>query len=112
MLIIVATDTLDRVHGFLRSCMINPHPGVYVSVILDAGSRARIWKILTEWWESEPRGTILMMYRDKKKPMGLAFFSLGAPRRTLVEMEGIYMLLKNPKRSDNEEMEEGDESTN
>lgn len=97
MVIVCATATLDRVHGFLRSCMLNPHPGVYVSVSLDAGSRDRIWTILESWWESEPRGTILMMYKAKNKPMGLDFRSLGAPKRSIVEYEGIYMLLKGQK---------------
>lgn len=98
MIIVCATDTLDRVQGFLRSCMLNPHPGVYVSVSLDAGSRERIWKILQGWWEAEPRGTILMMYKAKKKPMGVDFRSLGAPRRTIVEYDSIYMLLKGNKK--------------
>lgn len=101
MVIVCATDTLNRVHGFLRSCMLNPHPGVYVSVSLDAGSRDRIWKILSKWWEAEPRGTILMIVKDKKKPMGLDFRSLGAPRRAIVEYDGIYLLQKNAKKPAN-----------
>jgi len=105
MLVVCASATIDRVHGFLRSCMLNPHPGVYVSVSLDAGSRDRIWDILRGWWEAEPAGTILMMYRDKSRPMGVAFRSLGAPRRTIVEHDGVWMLLRKAETCDNDPSE-------
>lgn len=42
MVVICLADVADRFHGFLRSCMLNPHPGVYVAMDLDAGSRDRI----------------------------------------------------------------------
>ena len=41
MVVICLADVADRFHGFLRSCMLNPHPGVYVAMDLDAGSRER-----------------------------------------------------------------------
>lgn len=102
MVIVCVSDPLERVHGFLRSCMLNPHPGVYLSVKLDGGSRDRIWKILVDWWNAEPRGTILMLYNDKKQPMGIAMRSLGAPRRTIESLEGIHVLLRKAKQSDND----------
>jgi CRISPR-associated protein Cas2 len=92
MIVICLSDTADRFHGFLRSVMINVHPGVYVSMDLDSGSRERVWSILSNWWEAEPRGMVLMMYRDKSKPMSLGICSLGAPKRTIVEYEEHYAL--------------------
>ncbi|CCG07921.1 type I-E CRISPR-associated endoribonuclease Cas2e [Pararhodospirillum photometricum] len=100
MILICASNTVDRVHGFLRSCMLNPHPGVYVSVTLDAGSRERVWTILEGWWNAEPQGTLLMMYKAKEKPMGLDFRSLGVPKRTVVERDGIYMLITKTKNTE------------
>jgi hypothetical protein len=40
MIVICLSPVMDRFHGFLRSIMLNIHPGVYVSVDLDAGSHA------------------------------------------------------------------------
>ncbi|WP_029011304.1 type I-E CRISPR-associated endoribonuclease Cas2e [Azospirillum halopraeferens] len=92
MIVICLSDTADRFHGFLRSVMMNVHPGVYVSMDLDAGSRDRIWTILERWWEAEPQGMAVMIHRDKDKPMGMDFRSLGAPKRTIVEYEDHYAL--------------------
>ena len=39
MVVICLSDVADRFHGFLRSTMLNPHPGVYLAMDLDAGSR-------------------------------------------------------------------------
>jgi CRISPR-associated protein Cas2 len=49
MVVICVSDVADRFHGFLRSVMLNPHPGVYVSMDLDLASRDRIWRILQGW---------------------------------------------------------------
>ena len=92
MVVICLSDTADRFHGFLRSVMMNVHPGVYVSMDLDGGSRDRVWNILAAWWEAAPHGMIMMMYRDKLKPMSLAIYSLGAPKRTILEYDEFYVL--------------------
>ncbi len=96
MIVICLSDTADRFHGFLRSVMMNVHPGVYVSMDLDAGSRDRVWEILSGWWEAEPRGMVMMMHRDTTKPMSLAIRSLGAPKRTITEYDDHYVLQRRP----------------
>lgn len=92
MLVICVSDVADRFHGFLRSVMLNPHPGVYVDADLDAGSRERIWTILERWWEAEPRGMGIMLWRDKSRPMALDMRSFGAPKRKIIEYEDHYAL--------------------
>lgn len=94
MIVICLSGTPDRFHGFLRSVMMNVHPGVYVSMDLDAGSRDRIWDILSQWWEADPRGMALMMHRDKAMPMELALRSLGTPKRTITGCDGHYALVR------------------
>ena len=97
MMVICLSDTADRFHGFLRSVMLNLHPGVYVSMDLDAGSHERIWGILSDWWHAEPRGMAVMVVRDRSKPMEIGFQSLGAPKRTIVEYEEHYALARPPQ---------------
>ena len=92
MIVVCASGTADRFHGFLRSVMLNLHPGVYVSVDLDAGSRQRIWEVLREWWEADGRGTVVMLWRDKNKPSAIDFDVFGAPKRDIVEYEGHWAL--------------------
>ena len=92
MIVVCATATADRFHGFLRSVMLNLHPGVYVSADLDAGSRERIWRVLEGWWQADGRGTIMMLWRDKAKPASVDFRTLGAPRRDIVEYDGHWAL--------------------
>lgn len=96
MIVICLSDTADRFHGFLRSVMLNVHPGVYVSMDLDAGSRDRVWNILEAWWEAEPRGMAVMIYRDKSKPMKMDFRSLGGTKRTTIEYDDHYALQRKP----------------
>jgi CRISPR-associated protein Cas2 len=94
MVVICLSDVADRFHGFLRSVMLNPHPGVYVAMDLDAGSRERIWAILERWWEAEPRGMGMMLWRDKSKPMAIDFRSFGAPKRRIADYDGHYALAR------------------
>ena len=96
MVVICLADVADRFHGFLRSTMLNPHPGVYLAMDLDAGSRARIWAILERWWQAEPRGTGVMLWRDPKAPMGVTMASFGAPKRRIVEFEAQWALARGP----------------
>jgi len=95
MIVICLTDTADRFHGFLRSAMLNVHPGVYVSMDLDTGSRDRIWDILSAWWHAEPRGSAVMVFRDKAKPMKIDFRVLGGMKRDVIEYDEHYALVRN-----------------
>jgi len=95
MIVICLTDTADRFHGFLRSVMLNVHPGVYVSMDLDAGSRDRVWGILDDWWRAEPRGSVIMVFRDKTKPMEIDFRILGGTKRDVIEYDDHYALVRN-----------------
>lgn len=94
MVVICLNGVADRCHGYLRSIMLNVHTGVYVSMDLDAGSRDRVWAVLEDWWQWEPRGQAVMIYRDKSKPMEIDFRILGGTKRPMVEYEEQYALLR------------------
>ncbi|SNT19531.1 MULTISPECIES: type I-E CRISPR-associated endoribonuclease Cas2e [unclassified Azospirillum] len=97
MIVICLSATADRFHGFLRSAMLNVHPGVYIAMDLDAGSRDRIWGILESWWYADPRGQAVMIYRDKSKPMEIDFRCLGSPKRDIIDYDGHYALVEKAK---------------
>jgi CRISPR-associated protein Cas2 len=94
MVVICLADVAERFHGFLRSAMLNPHPGVYLAMDLDAGSRTRIWAILERWWQAEPSGMGVILWRDPQAPMGVTMASFGAPKRRIVEFEGQWALAR------------------
>jgi CRISPR-associated protein Cas2 len=100
MIVIVASGVMDRVHGFLRSVMLNPHPGVYLSSQLDAGARKRVWEIVSGWHKEDPRGTMLLMYQDKKMPMEIRMESVGSPKREIQEDDGHYVLVASRKNEE------------
>src|SRR5215213_6015492 len=90
MVVICLSDVAERFHGFLRSIMLNPHPGVYVAMDLDAGACERVWQILGRWWQAEPRGMGVLIIRNKEKVGKVELKSFGAPKREIVEYDGIY----------------------
>ena len=90
MVVICVSDVADRFHGFLRSVMLNPHPGVYVAMDLDAGARDRVWKVIEEWWEAEPRGMGVLIVRNKEKTGMMELKSFGATKREITEYDEIY----------------------
>jgi CRISPR-associated protein Cas2 len=92
VIVICATATAERFHGFPRSIMLNPHPGVYVSRDVDRAARERIWTILSSWHDADPRGMVVMIRPDKNRPMGVAITSLRAPKREIVEIESHYAI--------------------
>jgi hypothetical protein len=44
MVVICLCAVADRFHGYLRSVMLNVHPGVFLSMDLDAGTRQRVFQ--------------------------------------------------------------------
>lgn len=97
MIVICVEGVADRFHGFLRSVMLNPHPGVYLAMDLDAGSRSRIWSILEDWWQAEPRGMGVMLWRDPQAPMEVRMSSFGAAKRQLIEHENHWALVRSSR---------------
>ena len=89
--IIVTRDVADRYRGFLASVMLEVAPTVYISPRMNAGVRTRAWKVLSEWHNSEPRGSLTMIWRDVNETGGVGIASLGTPPRELVEVDGLWL---------------------
>jgi CRISPR-associated protein Cas2 len=92
MTIVVTRNVPDRYRGFLASCMLELAPGVYASPDLSCAVRERVWAVCCEWSGILPKdGGVLMTYRDKGSPGGLAILSLGWPKKELVDLDGIWI---------------------
>ena len=91
LVVIVTRDVADRFRGFLASTMLEIAPTVYLSPRMNAGVRSRIWDVLSDWHGAEPRGSIVMVWRDVNETGGVGIANLGSPPRELVEMDGLWL---------------------
>jgi len=91
LLTIVTRDVADRFRGFLSSVMLEAAPCTYVSPRMSKGVRERVWKVMTEWHTEEPRGSIVMIWREREATGGVGLAHLGTPAKTLIEMDGMWI---------------------
>ncbi len=71
--------------------MLEIAPTVYLSPNMNAGVRSRIWEVLSDWHDTEPRGSIVMVWRDANETGGVGIANLGTPPRELVDMDGLWL---------------------
>lgn len=91
-LVMIATrDVADRFRGFLASVMLEVAPTVYISPRMNSGVRTRTWKVLSDWHDAEPRGSVVMVWRDVNETGGVGIATLGTPPRELVEIDGLWL---------------------
>jgi CRISPR-associated protein Cas2 len=88
---IVVRDVADRCHGFLASVMLEVSPNVFISPRMSAGIRQRTWIVLNEWHGQEPRGSMVMIWRDLAATGGVGIAHLGEPPRDIIELDGMWV---------------------
>jgi len=88
---IVVRDVAERFHGFLASVMLEAAPNVFVSPRMSAGIRQRTWAVLQGWHSEEPRGSVVMIWRDLGATGGVGLAHLGQPPREIIELDGMWI---------------------
>ncbi|BAO89561.1 type I-E CRISPR-associated endoribonuclease Cas2e [Caballeronia cordobensis] len=92
LVVVVTSDVADRFRGFLGSVMLEVSAGLYVAPRMNKGVRERTWSVLADWHGHEPRGSVVMVWRDLDAVLGIGISHLGAPPRELVEVDGMYVV--------------------
>lgn len=92
LVMIVTRDVADRFHGFLTSVMLEVSPSVFVSPRMSPGVRERVWGVMGDWHRQEPRGSLVMVWRDLDATGGVGVANLGAPARELIEADGMWLV--------------------
>ncbi|WP_264815104.1 type I-E CRISPR-associated endoribonuclease Cas2e [Acidomonas methanolica] len=92
MTLVVTRDVEDRYRGFLSSVMLELAPGVYTGPRLSRAVRERVWRVLSEWHGELRRGSIIMTWRDVNAPGHQSILTLGEPRRTLADLDGVLLV--------------------
>lgn len=88
---IVTSDVAERHRGFLASVMLEVAAGVYISPRMSPGVRERTWAVVSDWHASDPRGSLVMVWRDLNRTGGVGLAHLGTPPRELVEVDGLWL---------------------
>ena len=89
--VVVTRDVADRFRGFLASVMLEVAPAVYISPRMTRGVRERVWTVLADWHAEEPRGSVVMVWRDNNQTGGVGLAHLGSPPRELIEVDGMWL---------------------
>lgn len=92
LVMIVARDVPGRFHGFLSSVMLEVAPNVFVSPRMSPAVRGRVWGVVSDWHKAEPRGSLVMVWRDRDAVGGVGIANLGTPPRELVEADGMWLV--------------------
>ncbi len=96
MTLVVTRDVEMRYRGFLTSIMLEIAPGVYVSPDLSVAVRERLWGVVSTWWGTLRRGSIVMVWRDKSVSGSLKIEVLGEPSKEIVDADGVLLLKRRP----------------
>lgn len=106
MTIAITRNLPGRFDGFIRSCMHELAPGVYVAPRMKKSVRERLWEVMMEWAELIPEdGGVVLFWRSSKAPSGLGVRVLGWPKKELIEYEGIWLTFRElTKAHDSEEL--------
>ena len=91
LVMVVTSDVADRFHGFLASVMLEVAPNVFVAPRMNKGVRERTWGVVSDWYAQEPRGSLVMVWRDLNEVGGIGLSHLGTPPRNLVEIDGMWL---------------------
>ena len=88
---VVTRDVADRFRGFLGSIMLEIAPCTYLSPRMSKGVRDRIWTVVSDWHAAEPRGSLVMVWRETESTGGVGLAHLGLRSKTLVELDGMWI---------------------
>jgi len=90
--LIVTRDVEARYRGFLTSVMLEISPGVYIAPNLSQAVRDRLWEVVTGWWETLRRGSLVIVWPDRKASGGLRVRTLGEPPKEIVDADGVLLV--------------------
>ncbi|WP_250500130.1 type I-E CRISPR-associated endoribonuclease Cas2e [Caballeronia sp. GAWG1-5s-s] len=92
LVVVVTRDVAERFRGYLASVMLEVSAGVYVAPRMNKGVRERTWSVLAEWHGAEPRGSVVMVWRELDAVGGTGIAQLGSPARQLVDVDGMCLV--------------------
>lgn len=93
MLVVIANDLPDAVRGRMKLWFVEPRANVFVSGIKDNVAH----KVLEYLYAHCPPESGLMIFQQIKSPPGYRILGRGDPRRELVRISGLQLVLEKDK---------------
>ena len=94
MLVIVLECAPPRLVGYCSSWALQVATGVYVAN-LPKREREAIWATIERWADEDTRA--LLLWPNPNNEQGLAYRSIGNPRRRIIEREGLLLSTWQPR---------------
>ncbi len=91
MTVLVTRNASGRVRGYLASCMCEIAPGIYTAPRMSAAVRRRIWRVMEDWHRPGQEESVVMTWRSPREPGGQSILTLGVPRTTVLERDGMFL---------------------
>ena len=97
MTVITTNNASPRIRGFLASVMLEIAPAVYISPKMNERVRTSVWLHLEEWYPYEDKAAIVMIWREPKAIGKLGVRTLGTPKLSLLELDGLLVTFREVK---------------
>lgn len=91
MTVVVTRNASGRIRGFLGSCMCEIAPGIYTAPRINPAVRERVWRVVRGWFVASEDMSILMTWPDSNQVGGQEVRTVGTPRSSVWECNGIYL---------------------
>ena len=97
MLVVVLERAPPKLFGYCSSWALQVSTGVYVAN-LPSRTREEIWDQIEDWADEQTRA--IMVWGATDTEQGLKCYTLGSPRRAVVDREGLLISTWIPRQEE------------
>lgn len=90
MLVVIANDLPPAVRGRMKLWFTEPRPNIFVSGLKDAAAN----NVVNYLYKYCPLNAGLVIFQQINRPPGYEIKCLGEPRRELIKMSGLHLILE------------------
>ncbi len=90
MLVVIANDLPPAVRGRMKLWFVEPHPNMFVSGVKDAVAL----RVIEYLYDHCPIESGVVIFRSLPKPPGYEIRVLGLPKKELIEMSGLQLIVE------------------
>ncbi|MFA5589295.1 MAG: type I-E CRISPR-associated endoribonuclease Cas2e [Lysobacteraceae bacterium] len=94
MLVVLANDLPPAVRGRMKLWFIEPRPNVFVSGVKDSVAQT----VVNYLYKHCPPESGLLMARSTSKPPGFELRYVGTPRKPMIEVSGLQLIVETLRR--------------
>ena len=96
MLVVLANDLPPAVRGRMKLWFIEPRPNVFVSGIKDSVAQT----VIDYLYKHCPPESGLLMFVSSNKAPGFQMRTIGIPRKPVIEISGLQLIIETLKSAD------------